>query len=83
MGLIAAPAVLATPVIPPAAERSSGRTTAIVESDEQHQHGERQVRHQRNKSMKFWWPQEIDCKAVAACCLKFMEAFGTSWLSEL
>ena len=29
-GLIAAPIVRATPVIPAAAERSSGRTTAIV-----------------------------------------------------
>src|SRR6516165_12373981 len=30
IGLIAAPAVLATPVIPPAADRSSGQTSASV-----------------------------------------------------
>jgi len=27
--------------------------------------------------------QEIDCKSVAARCLKLMEVFGTSWLSQL
>ena len=35
------------------------------------------------KSMKFCCAQEIDCKPVAACCLKPIEVFGTSWLSQL